>query len=102
MVITESDATTKDLEKAKIAKFATAGYSCRRDLKIEGGGGGGVLIYVNEHVPFVEGVGWITEAKGVLEHCSARLYPNYSYDQGLEITGVYRPPNIPNQDYKED
>ena len=61
-----------------------------------------MLIYVNEHVPFVEGIGRITERKGTLEHCSARLYPNYSYEQGLEITGVYRPPNIPNQKYEEE
>ena len=61
-----------------------------------------MIIYVNEHVPFVEGTGKTTDKKGALEYCSTRLYPNYSYDQGLEVVGVYRLPNSPNQEYAED
>ena len=64
LVITETNITVKDMEKAQIAKFTIAGYSCRKDQNTRGGGGGGVLIYVNEHVPFVEGVGRITEKRG--------------------------------------
>ena len=41
LVITETNITVKDMEKAQIAKFAIAGYSCRKDQNTRGGGGGG-------------------------------------------------------------
>ena len=67
-VTTETNITVKDLEKAKIARFAMAGYGFRQDQNVQEGGGGGAPIYVNEHVPFVGGVGKIAGKKGVLDY----------------------------------
>ena len=46
LVIAETNITKRDLEKAKIAKFAIVNHSCRQDRSVKGGGGGagGVLI----------------------------------------------------------
>ena len=61
-----------------------------------------MLIYVSEHVPFAEGASRTPSEEGVLEYCATRLYPDYSYDQCLMITGVNRPPNNPHRDYAAD
>ena len=45
LVITETNIARVDLEKAEIARFAKANYSCRQGRNVQGGGGGGVLIY---------------------------------------------------------
>ena len=45
LAITETNIAKIDLEEAKIARFGKANYSCRQDNHVQGGGGGGVLIY---------------------------------------------------------
>ena len=100
LVVTESNVTEKDLEGAKMGKFTLTNHSCRQEKGIKGGGGGGALIYVHQHVPYVEGANQVTSEKGVLEYCATKIYPNYTYSQCLAITGVYRQPDSKHPEYE--
>ena len=98
LVSTESNITEIDLEKAKLSRFALANHRCRRDQDIEGGGVGGLLIYVYEHVPFAEGANQTTDRKGALGYCATRLCRNYTYEKCLLLAGAYRPPGSNHSD----
>ena len=39
--------------------------------------------------------------RGELEHCSTSVFPNYNYEQKLDIVGVYRPPITKHPPYEE-
>ena len=92
LVLTETNITPSKLPLAHLTGFTLANHCCRPNDSIRGGGGGGVLIFVHNSIPCVKGHGRMVKQKGEMGHCSTTLYPNYNYNQALELVGVYRPP----------
>ena len=67
IVVTESNITESKLDIAQIDHYTIANKCYRPDTSIKGGGGGGVLIYIHESVPFITGEDQNVVHKGQME-----------------------------------
>ena len=99
MVIVESNVTGSKLPLVTLNRYSIASKSCREDNLTKGGGGGGVLIYVHDSIPYLPGEGELPLIKGEMEFCSTEIFPNNSYEQPLLVAGAYRPPDADHPPY---
>ena len=90
-VIVESNTIKSKLDKIEMTGFKCTNHCCRKDEPVKGGGGGGILIFAHDSVPYLKGQDMEVREKNELEFCATTVYPNYNYEQSIEIVGVYRP-----------
>ena len=83
IVVLETSVTGSKLPQESTADYTKTNSSCRQDALVKRGGGGGILIYVHDSIPYYNGITQITTITGEMEFCSTELFPNYSLDQRL-------------------
>ena len=100
-VITEAHIAQSKIANVAMGNCKVSNHCCRTEGGVKGGGGGGVITWIHNSVPFTEGRNYEVKRKDEMEPCSTVKYLNNNYEQKLVMAGVYRPPNHKHPSYEK-